>query len=334
MRVGIDARPARCGARRLPRAPRRPRGTPPTTGRPAPAVSNGSIAPGGLEADPAVGVLLDQVAEGAQQALGVIARAAGGLAQRDRHLAGDAREQQAALDLRARDRHLVARCAVSAPPRMVSGSRRRPCSVKRAPICSSGTVTRRIGRRRSDASPVSVARGTRWPASMPSSSRVVVPELPQSSTSVGAPQPAPAGDARRRCPRCSGEIGTPSWRRTRALERASSEVSAPPTWLGAARERAEEQRAMRDALVARHADDAMRRSSIDPPSEGGALREEVPGARRRPRACDERGELGQARRPSPRAPPAPPRGSAGGCRSTAPGRSRRGGSCRGRRARS
>ena len=41
-------------------------------------------------------------------------------------------------------------------------------------------MTRRIGRRDSDASPTSVAENG-WPASTPASSRIVVPELPASS---------------------------------------------------------------------------------------------------------------------------------------------------------
>jgi hypothetical protein len=45
-------------------------------------------------------------------------------------------------------------------------------------------VTRRIGRRRSDPSPVKVAEKRR-PAMSPSPRRVVVPELPQSNTPLG-----------------------------------------------------------------------------------------------------------------------------------------------------
>jgi hypothetical protein len=49
-----------------------------------------------------------KIAERTQQPLGVVARAAGGLAQGHRHLARDAGEQQTALDLRARHGHVIA----------------------------------------------------------------------------------------------------------------------------------------------------------------------------------------------------------------------------------
>src|SRR5438034_8707347 len=51
-------------------------------------------------------------------------------------------------------------------------------------MARSGSVTRRIGRRRSDASPVRVAANG-WPARMPSMSRAVVPELPQLRRDAG-----------------------------------------------------------------------------------------------------------------------------------------------------
>ena len=52
-----------------------------------------------------------------------------------------------------------------------------------APMRPSGSVTRAIGRCRSDASPVSsVQKG--WPASTPSSRRAVVPELPAAMQKV------------------------------------------------------------------------------------------------------------------------------------------------------
>ena len=63
-----------------------------------------------------------------------------------------------------------------------------------APMRVSGSATRFIGRRRSESSPVSSVQNG-WPASTPSSSRTVVPELPQSTTSSGStrpPGPAPA----------------------------------------------------------------------------------------------------------------------------------------------
>ena len=67
-------------------------------------------------------------------------------------------------------------------------------ATKVAPIRASGSITRPIGRRRSDSSPVSTVTNG-WPASTPVRSRAVVPELPQSITSPGScrpPGPAPA----------------------------------------------------------------------------------------------------------------------------------------------
>ena len=75
-------------------------------------------------------------------------------------------------------------------PAIASGSRappRRPMT--RAPMRESGSMTRSIGRRRSDSSPVStVANG--WPARTPTKSRAVVPEFPQSTTSTGSVSPS------------------------------------------------------------------------------------------------------------------------------------------------
>ncbi len=75
----------------------------------------------------------------------------------------------------------------SGPPRTVIGSRP-PSDSNRAPIRLSGSMTRRIGRRRSESSPVSVDVKGR-PARMPASSRAVVPELPASSGASGELNP-------------------------------------------------------------------------------------------------------------------------------------------------
>ena len=73
------------------------------------------------------------------------------------------------------------------PPVIVSGAW--PSVVSSvAPIARSGAATRSSGRRRSESSPVSVARKGR-PASGPASIRIVEPELPASSTASGARQP-------------------------------------------------------------------------------------------------------------------------------------------------
>ena len=121
------------------------------------------------------------------------------------------------------------RSGPSAPPRMVSGRVSGWSGTNRAPMRSNGSVTRRIGRRRSDASPVSVARN-RCAASNPSSRRAAVPALPQSRRASGArrrPEPwiSTTEPGRR------GEMAAPSARRHRAVDLASSEVKAPPTWL-------------------------------------------------------------------------------------------------------
>ena len=71
-------------------------------------------------------------------------------------------------------------------PWMVSGA----CPsvvVTAAPICRRGPATRSIGRRESDSSPLSVAAFAARPASAPQSSRMVVPEFPQSSSSLPTP---------------------------------------------------------------------------------------------------------------------------------------------------
>src|SRR5436309_14812432 len=108
------------------------------------------------------------------------------------------------------------------PPRIVRGGPS-PFSFISAPICLSGSVTRRIGRRRSDASPVSVA-SKRWPASTPSMSLAVVPEFPQFKRDAGCEN----RDART-VTRLSviDEISAPSCRSTRALLFTSSPVSSP-----------------------------------------------------------------------------------------------------------
>jgi hypothetical protein len=116
------------------------------------------------------------------------------------------------------------------PPLMVSGRpsvrpaprvpRPAPKSTE-APMATRRSVTRRIGRRRREASPVKVAENRR-PAMRPRPRRVVVPELPQSNGPLGrrhgplslstppcAPRPAPRATT------------VPSFRSTRAVDRAS-----------------------------------------------------------------------------------------------------------------
>ncbi len=142
----------------------------------------------------------------------------------------------------------------SGPPRTVSGSPSPACSVKRAPIRASGTVTRRIGRRRSEASPVSVA-AKRCPASRPSSSRVVVPELPQSRVApagAGGHGPTTDDDARGAERR---DLGAELAQHPGAAPRIERGQRAAHVTLSPG-QRGEQQRAMGDALVARDADGA------------------------------------------------------------------------------
>jgi hypothetical protein len=111
------------------------------------------------------------------------------------------------------------------PPRTVSGKRSRFDPLNRAPIRSSGSVTRRIGRRRREASPVSVARKG-CAARAPRDSRAVVPELPQSSGPAGR-RNAPRPLTRTTPPGVSGLTPAPRARRMRAVDLMSSEVRAP-----------------------------------------------------------------------------------------------------------
>ena len=114
-------------------------------------------------------------AAGAEHPLGVVARGHGlghaGLAVR-----GEAGQQDRRLHLGAAARAWRSRSAPGgARPVTASGSSvapRRPA--KAAPIARSGSTTRPIGRRRSDASPSSTANSGR-PASRPATRRVVVP---------------------------------------------------------------------------------------------------------------------------------------------------------------
>ena len=71
---------------------------------------------------------------------------------------------------------------------MVSGRRPPGLAAKLAPISDSGSMTRPIGRRESEASPMKVAV-MGWLAIRPISSRVEVPELPMSSAVCGCSRP-------------------------------------------------------------------------------------------------------------------------------------------------
>ena len=62
--------------------------------------------------------------------------------------------------------------------------------VIRAHINVRGVITRAIGRRESDSSPI-ISLEKFWPATMPLNMRIVEPELPQSSEIVGADKAIP-----------------------------------------------------------------------------------------------------------------------------------------------
>ena len=117
-------------------------------------------------------------------------------------------------------------------------------------------MTRRIGRRRSEA-----VAGQRRAEAMAREQTEQQARRRARVAAVERPCPARGTDP---LPRIrhdvalarSGEISAPSCRSTRALERASSEVSAPPTWLTPRASAAEQQRAVGDALVARNANRA------------------------------------------------------------------------------
>ena len=99
----------------------------------------------------------------------------------------------------------------------------------RAPMRSSGTMMRRIGRRCSESSPVIVVANG-WPARMPASIRMVLPELPASSGAPGARQAA-QGRGPSMCERQAAvgsrpvsSMVTPSARRQRSVDAQSAPV--------------------------------------------------------------------------------------------------------------
>ena len=137
----------------------------------------------------------------------------------------------------------------SRAPRTVSGSRPPAAQSKCAPIRASGPVTRAIGRRRREASPVITARRS-WLARMPSSSRAAVPALPISSTESGSASPPGPTPSTVQAPSSCRSTGTPSWRSAPAVARTSAPSSRPATPGPADSQRPEHQGAMRDRLVA------------------------------------------------------------------------------------
>src|SRR5437763_1283495 len=96
----------------------------------------------------------------------------------------------------------------------------------RAPKRDSGSMTRRIGRLRSEASPVTKAVNG-WVARMPSSSRAEVPELPRSSTSSGSPRPPTPTPSTCQRPSPVRSMPAPIARNAAAVASTSSPSSRP-----------------------------------------------------------------------------------------------------------
>ena len=132
----------------------------------------------------------------------------------------EAGQQHAALDLGARDVRLIGDALQRAPRRWSAAAGRRPTGWSR-PSAVSGAMTRRIGRRVSDASPMMTVRNG-CAAARPDSSRIVVPGIGgvDRPWRGGQAVQAAAGDfdGRRRC--CldrdaRGRAGRPGWRHSR-----------------------------------------------------------------------------------------------------------------------
>ena len=87
----------------------------------------------------------------------------------------------------------------------------------------------------------------------PISSRAPVPELPRSSTSSGSAKPPTPTPSTRQTPSSPRSTPAPSARIAAAVRSTSSPSSRPAIARAADRQRAQDQRAVRDRLVARHA---------------------------------------------------------------------------------
>jgi hypothetical protein len=96
----------------------------------------------------------------------------------------------------------------------------------RAPIRRSGSITRRIGRFDSEASPISVD-SKRWPESNPVNSRIPVPALPQSSASDVPRKPCNPTPCTTRSLGPGASMRTPSRSKMRAVARVSSPSRNP-----------------------------------------------------------------------------------------------------------
>ena len=121
-----------------------------------------------------------------------------------------------------------------------------------APIWVSGSRMRRIGRLRSEASPSKVAV-TPWPPTTPIMRREPVPALPKSSTSAGEASPPMPTPRMLQSPSPRRSTTAPSARQAAAVRSTSSPSSRPSTVGLADRSAPEDQGAVGDRLVARHA---------------------------------------------------------------------------------
>ena len=111
-------------------------------------------------------------------------------------------------------------------PTTVSGSRPPDRPTKRAPICSSGPVTRAIGRLFSEASPVNT-QVIGCDATRPISRRAAVPLLPMSSTCAGSARPPRPTPRTRHTPSSPRSARAPSRRMAAAVFSTSSPSSRP-----------------------------------------------------------------------------------------------------------
>ena len=146
---------------------------------------------------------------------------------------------------------------ISSVPTMASGRRPPSRPSKRAPMRDSGSITRCIGRRRSEASPVmTLVKG--WLARMPASRRAEVPELPSSSTSAGSrPPPTPKPRTRHRpAVALMRDLGAQRPQRRGGGQHVLALQQAAHRGL-AQRQGAEHQGAMGDRFVARRAHPAL-----------------------------------------------------------------------------
>ncbi len=161
-------------------------------------------------------------AKTAQHDLGMIAGFLR-LFQRRRTRSLQRRQQYCRLHLSARYRHSGSECRADRRRQSPVAPGRCPfCCGSLAPIKPSGSMMRCIGRWRNDESPSNLLlKGC--PAKSPDNSRIVVPELPQSTGLPGAQSPSQPFPSTHK-PSPSRNISTPIWRKALTVR----ELSSPP----------------------------------------------------------------------------------------------------------